>query len=60
MEKKKLMKKVLKIALIVVAILLIILVINTIRNYVIVTDLQNKIAEYSNSTNYHIKSDSEE
>lgn len=56
MEKKKLMKKVLKIALIVVAILLIILVINTIRNYVIVTDLQNKIAEYSNSTNYHIKS----
>lgn len=56
MEKKKIIKNVLKIALIVIAILLVILIIHTIRNYVIVTDLQNKIAEYNGSTNYHIKS----
>lgn len=56
MEKKKIIKNVLKIALIVIAILLVILIIHTIRNYVIVTDLQNKIAEYNDSTNYHIKS----
>lgn len=56
MEKKKIIKNVLKIALIVIAILLVILITHTIRNYVIVTDLQNKIAEYSDSTNYHIKS----
>ena len=55
MEKKKIIKNVLKIALIIIAILLVILIIHTIRNYVIVTDLQKKIAEYSNSTNYHIK-----
>ena len=56
MEKKKIIKNVLKIALIVIAILLVILIIHTIRNYVIVTDLQNKIAEYNDSINYHIKS----
>lgn len=56
MEKKKIIKNVLKIALIVIAILLVILIIHTIRNYVIVTGLQNKIAEYNDSTNYHIKS----
>ena len=60
MEKKKIIKNVLKIALIVIAILLVILIIHTIRNYVIVTDLQNKIAEYNASTNYHIKSVSTE
>lgn len=56
MEKKKIIKKVSKIVLIVIAILLVILIIHTIRNYVIVTDLQNKIVEYNGSTNYHIKS----
>ena len=56
MEKKKIMKNVLKTALILVAILLVFLIVHTIRNYAIVTDLQNKFAKYNNSTNYHIKS----
>ena len=60
MEKKKIIKNVLKIALIVIAIFLVILIVHTIRNYVIVTDLQNKIVEYNGSTNYHIKSVSTE
>ena len=51
MEKKKMVKKVLKIVLIIIAILLVILAIHTIRNYVIVKDLQTKISQYNNSTN---------
>lgn len=56
MEKKKMVKKVLKIVLIIIAILLVILAIHTIRNYVIVKDLQTKISQYNNSTNYYTKS----
>lgn len=55
MEKKKIIKNVLKILFIVMAILLVILIIHTIRNYVIITNLQNKFAEYNNITNYHTK-----
>lgn len=56
MEKKKIVKNVLKIVLTLIAVLLIFLIVHTIRNYVIVTNLQDKLAEYNNSTNYHIKS----
>ena len=35
---------------------LVFLIVHTIRNYVIITELQDKIAEYNNSINYHIKS----
>lgn len=52
MSKKKIFKILGVILLVVVAIFLI----HTIRNYIIITDLQNKIADYSNSTNYYIKS----
>lgn len=49
-------KKVLKIFGIIIAILIILVLINTIRNYVIITSLQDKISQYSNSSNYYIKS----
>lgn len=49
-------KKVLKIIGIIVAILIILFLIHTIRNYVIVTGLQNKIKPYFNSSNYYMKS----
>lgn len=49
-------KKVLKIIGIVMAILIILLLIHTIKNYIIITDLQNKISNYQDSKNYHIKS----
>ncbi len=49
-------KKVLKIIGIIIAILIIILLIHTIKNYVIVTGLQDKVSQYSNSSNYYIKS----
>lgn len=49
-------KKVLKIIGIVMAILIILLLIYTIRNYIIITDLQSKISNYQDSKNYHIKS----
>lgn len=49
-------KKVLKIIGIILLIIIIIISINTIRNYIIITDLQNKITKYSDKTNYHIKS----
>ncbi len=48
-------KKILKIFLIIVAVIFIIFLIHTIRNFVIITNLQNKIAEYSNNKNQHIK-----
>lgn len=56
MEKKKIIKNVLKIVLILITIFLVLLIVHTIRNYVIITELQDKIAEYNNSINYHIKS----
>lgn len=49
-------KKVLKIIGIIIAILIIIVLIHTIKNYVIVTTLQDKISQYSNSSKYYIKS----
>lgn len=50
------MKKVLKILAILIVILIILVLIHTIKNYVIVTDLQDKISQYVNSSNYYIKS----
>lgn len=49
-------KKILKIVLILIAVLVVIVGIHTIRNYIIITDLQNKISQYKNSSNYHIRS----
>lgn len=54
MNKKKIFKIIGILLLIIIAIFLI----HTIRNYTIITKMQNKIAQYSNSTNYHIKSTS--
>lgn len=52
MEKKNL----LKIVVIIITILILILLVHTIKNYVIITGLQNKILQYQDSVNYHIKS----
>ena len=49
-------KKVLKTIGIVISILIILVLIHTIRNYIIITDLQSKISNYQDSKNYHIKS----
>lgn len=49
-------KKVFKIIGIIIPILIILMLIHTIRNYIIITDLQSKISNYQNSKNYHIKS----
>ena len=49
------MKKILKILGIIIAILIMLVLMHTIRNYMIITDLQNKISQYSSSTNYHSK-----
>lgn len=49
-------KNILKIIGIIIAIIILLLVINTIRNYLIIIDLQNKIEKYYNSNNYSIKS----
>ncbi len=49
-------KKILKIIGIIIVILIILLLIHTIRNFIIITDLQNKISQYSNSNNYYTKS----
>lgn len=49
MEKKKIFKIIGLILLAFIAIFLI----HTIRNYIIITNLQNKIAKYSNNTNYY-------
>lgn len=48
-------KKVLKIIGIIVLIAFIIFLVHTIRNYIIITNLQNKISKYSDSTNYYTK-----
>ena len=49
------MKKILMVLGIIIAVLVIIILVHTIRNYMIITDLQNKISQYSSSTNYHAK-----
>ena len=49
-------KKILKIIGIIVEILIILLLVHTIRNYIIITDLQDKFSQYSDSSNYYIKS----
>ena len=49
-------KKILKITGIILVIVIIMFLIHTIRNYIIISDLQNKISNYSNSTNYYAKS----
>ena len=50
------MKKIFKILGILLLVVIAIFLIHTIRNYIIITDLQNKIDNYSNSTNYYTKS----
>ncbi len=60
MKNKKMLKNVLKAVFIILAILILLFIIHTIRNYVIITDLQNKISPYKDSTNYYIKSVSTE
>lgn len=49
------MKKILKIIGIILLVILIFVMIHTIRNTIIISDLQNKVEKYSNSKNYHIK-----
>ena len=49
-------KKIFKIFGIILLIFIIAFIIYTIRNYIIITDLQNKISKYSNSQNYCTKS----
>ena len=49
------MKKILKVAAILISIIIILLWVHTIRNYVIITDLQEKISNYYDCTNYHTK-----
>ena len=48
-------KKILKIVGIIIAILLIIFIIHTVRNFIIIKKLQNKIMPYKNMDNYSIK-----
>lgn len=48
-------KKILKIIGIIFAIALLLLIIHTVRNFVIINDIQGKIAEYSGNNNHHIK-----
>ena len=50
------MKKILMVLGIIIAVLVIIALIHTIRNYMIITDLQNKISQYVDSVNYYTKS----
>lgn len=49
-------KKILKIVLIIIAILIALFIVHTVRNYVIITNLQKQVSKYQDSTNYHIKS----
>lgn len=53
-------KKILKIIGIVLLIIIVIVLIHTIRNYIIITNLQNKVSKYTESTNYYTKSISTE
>lgn len=50
------LKKVLKIVRIIILILLVLFFIHTIRNFIIIKDMQNKVVKYTESSNYHIKS----
>ena len=54
-KKLKLWKKILKIIVLILLIVIILLLIHTIRNYTIISDMQNKMANYSNSTNWYMK-----
>lgn len=54
MEKRKM--KVWKILLLVLAILLVLFIIDTGRKMFIIKDLQNKVSQYTNQTNYYMKS----
>ena len=56
MEKKKILKSILIIIIAIIAIF----IIHTIKNYIIITGLQNKITQYKDSTNYNIKSTAKE
>lgn len=49
-------KKILKIIGIILLLLIVLLLVHTIRNFIIIKNLQNKIAQYTNSENYYIKS----
>ncbi len=55
MDKKK-VHKVLKIVLIIVFIIFMLFMINTIRKLIIIKGLQKNVSQYTSSTNYHIKS----
>ncbi|MBO5398498.1 MAG: hypothetical protein J6A36_06210 [Clostridia bacterium] len=48
-------KKLLKTILIILLTILLLVVIHTTRNFIIITNLQNNIKQYSSSTNYHLK-----
>jgi len=49
-------KKVLKIIGVILLVLIVLLIIHTVRNYIIISNLQNKLSQYSDSKNYYIKS----
>lgn len=49
-------KKALKVIGFILLIVFIMFLVHTIRNYIIITNLQDKISKYSSSTNYYIKS----
>lgn len=53
-------KRILKIIGIILLIVIVIVLIHTIRNYAIITDLQNKVSKYAECTNYYTKSISTE
>ena len=55
MENKK-TRKLFKIILLIVLIVIILLSIHTIRNFIIIKEIQNNVSNYLMSTNYHIKS----
>ena len=48
-------KIVLKVILLFVIILFVFFIVHTIRNFIIISNIQNKIMKYSGSDNYHIK-----
>ena len=49
-------KKILKIIGMILLIVIVIVLIHTIRNYIIISDLQGKVGKYLDSTNYYTKS----
>lgn len=56
LEKKTNRKRFLKIILLIIMFLLVLFLIHAIRNYIIITNLQNKVEPYTQSTNFHFKS----